>query len=363
MLLVIFTGCAGDEESRAGIPEDMVDSYRRADPASLPRPSGGFVYSIKGETITAEEIVQPLVEQFKEAAGNMSFQQFRNAARTAVERRILSEISDVLVHQQAVERTDEQIDEAINEAVQKEVRKFVMRFGGDYARAERALKDMGMNWQQFREQQKKVIMTQSYLASEMPEQKPVTPGEVQRFYENNKDRLFGSKARIRIQLIDIQPAKLEVSDPNLSRAELAEEKAEELLSQLRAGEDFTEIAREHSHGYRAGYGGKWEPVNPDSLAPPYDILAEKAIQMQVGDVEGHIFKGGHYFILKLLEKQETRYEPLSEVREQIQARLHLQRRREAIREFNRRVVEQAALSDINEFTGFCLQQLYLMCNQ
>lgn len=362
IISVIFAGCAG-ENIGSDIPEEMIDEYNPADPASLPEPSGGFVYSVGNETITAEEIVSPLVEQIGESAREMGFQQFTRRAGPVVERRILSEIANILVYQQATEQAGEQIEDALDKAVQSEVRKFVAQFGGDYSRAEQALKDMGMNWKQYRQQQKKMVMTRSYLSSEIPEQKPVTPSEVRKYYEENKERLFASKPEMKIRLIDIHPSKLEISDSDRSRIEAAKEKAAQLMAQLSAGADFAELAKEHSHGYRAVQGGEWEPVNPDSLAQPYDILGEKAKQMQPGDIKGPIYKDGHCFILKLLEKKSGRFEPLSDVRDQIRARLELQRRKEAINELNRKIVEQASLSDTSEFLKFCLQRLYLLCNE
>jgi parvulin-like peptidyl-prolyl isomerase len=362
MSLVIITGCS-EKDTRTGIPEEMIDEYEPANPADLPEPSGGFVYSIKDETITADEIVTPLAEQFGDAAKGMGFQQFTQQAGPVVERRVLSEISNILVYQQAAEQAGEQVEDALNKAVDSEVKKFVTKFGGDYARAEQALEDMGMNWKQYRRQQRKMIMTQSYLSSEIPERKPITPSEVRNYYEENKDRLFGSKPKIKIQLIDIQPAKLELSDPNRSRIEAAKEQAEQLIARLNVGADFSELAKKHSHGHRAAYGGQWETVNPDSLAEPYDILAEKTKQMQPGDIEGPVYRDGHCFVMKLLEKQNARIQPLNEVREQIRARLELQRRKEAINKINQKIVEQASLSDTDEFVKFCLQRLYLVSNE
>jgi parvulin-like peptidyl-prolyl isomerase len=359
-ILIHITGCSSESEKTV-VAEKFIDS-EGISKDSLPKPSGGFVYSVKNETVTSAEVIQPLIGEFRKTAQQQDFEQFSKGAKPYVEREVIRALTNLLVYQKAKAAAGEQIEEPLEQAVKGKVREFVVNFDGDYSRAEQALRNMGMSWKQFREHHKRMLISQSYLSSKLPEQKPVTLSEIRNYY-NKKGEDFTSQAQIKIQLIDINPMEIEITDANKSRMELAEEKALKLLSRIRAGEDFAEIAKEHSNGHRAIYGGVWDSVNPESLAAPYDALAEKAENIQIGELSDVILEGGHYFIFRVLEKQSKRVKPFNEVQQEIKAEIEAERRSKAISKLNQSILEEAALNDIDEFKDFCLRELYLQCNR
>lgn len=149
-----------------------------------------------------------------------------------------------------------------------------------------------------------------------------------------KDEFFFRRAVLRFRLIDIEPAKLEVTDPNQNRLEKAEELADELMGRLRTGEDFGELAKRYSNGHRAMFGGLWKPVEPGSLAKPYDILAGEAERIKPGQIAGPIKAGEHIFIMKLEDKQSAGFEPFEDVQSQVEAQIFFERRKKAVDEFS-----------------------------
>jgi parvulin-like peptidyl-prolyl isomerase len=100
-----------------------------------------------------------------------------------------------------------------------------------------------------------MILSQSYIANELPKPKPVTYSELISYYNKVKDERFATKAVFRFRLIDIQPAKIEAAGANQNKAEIAKELANELVRRINEGEDFGELAKEYSHGHRAMWGG------------------------------------------------------------------------------------------------------------
>jgi hypothetical protein len=330
----------------------------------LPECSGGLVLRVRDETITSDEIItEPLLEHFRVFAQNDNFQQFKERARPELEQIVARKVSDILIYQQAKKDAGEQIEEALEKAAEAEVRKFVVSFEGDYARAEQAIKQVGMDWASFKEYQKKMILTQHYIASQFPENKPVTYSELVEQYEKMKDKFFAVPAKLRFRLIDIEAAKLKVSDPNQSRQQLAKDLANELVGRIQAGEDFGELAKQYSHGHRRLFGGLWRPVQPESLAEPYDVLAGEAEKIEPGQIAGPIERGGHIFVMKLEEKQQARFEPFEAVQKQVKARIILERRKAAIDELGAKFMQQAALSSQDDFVDFCLEKIYRMSNQ
>jgi hypothetical protein len=178
-----------------------------------------------------------------------------------------------------------------------------------------------------------------------------------------KDEFFARPAMIKFRLIDIQPANLEVSNPNKDRLELAKELAYKLLERIEAGEDFGELAKQYSHGHMRELGGLWKPVQPQSLAAPYDVLAAEAQKTEAGQIAGPIETSGHVFIMKLEEKQIEGYEPFENVQQKVEEKIIFDRRNKVFNKLYSILIEQAKFGKTGEFINFCLEKIYQMSNE
>jgi parvulin-like peptidyl-prolyl isomerase len=216
----------------------------------------------------------------------------------------------------------------LEKLAETELRRFVARFEGDEARAEEALEQMGMSRQSYKEYVKMTVLVQSYRASKMPENTPVTYSELLKRYNEMKNEFFASQATIKFELLDIEVAALEVTDPNQDlgpedRQKFARELANELSRRIGAGEDFDRLAEEYSGVSLRVYK---EPVRPESLVEPYNTCAVEAEKMEPGEVSAPIETGGRIFIIKLEEKQAKGYKPLEEVQKQVEEKIIAERR-------------------------------------
>jgi parvulin-like peptidyl-prolyl isomerase len=361
-VLLLTYGCGGG--SKPKFTEEELALIPLAQREGLPEASDGFVLAVGGETITSDEIItEPLLDHFRPIAQKSSFEQFKKQARPELEQIIATRVSNILLYQQAKRDTGVDIEDALEKATEAEVRKFVAGFGGDYAKAEQALKQMGMDWRSFREYQKKMILSQDYIRRQLPEYRPITYSELVNCYNEMKEEFFAIPATITFRLIDIQIPKLEVTDPNRSQLEQARKLANELVKRLREGEDFGELAKQYSHDHRASFGGLWQPVQPTSLAKPYDILAAEADRIKPSQIAGPIEAGEHIFIMKLEEKRPKSFEPLENVQKEVEAKINFDRRKKAADEFSANLVQQVALTERDRFIDFCLEKIYRLCKQ
>jgi parvulin-like peptidyl-prolyl isomerase len=303
------------------------------------------------------------MEHFKEFAQRSSFEQFGRQARGVLEQILMARISDILLYSQAKREAGQQVDERLDKLADAEVRRFIVSFDSDYAKAEEALKKMGMDWASFKKLQKKMILSQSYISSQVPENRPFTYSELMDNYNSMKGEFFTMPAMITIRLIDIEVAKVQLGEPNESRVERARGLANELVERIKNGEDFGELAKEYSHGHRRAFGGLWKPVQPGSLAAPYDVLAAEAERIEQGEIAGPIEAGGHIFIMKLEEKQPGSAEPFEKVQSRIEAKIVFERRKKAADEFTSKLIQQAKLANKDEFIEFCVEEIYRRCNR
>lgn len=332
----------------------------------LPEASGGFVLVVGGETITSDEIIAgPLLDHFRPIAQKSGFEQFKKQARPELKQLISTRVSNILLYQEAKRKVGSgvDIDEALEKATESEVRRFIAGFNGDSAKAEQVLKQMGMDWRSFREYQKKMILSHEYVRQQLPEHRPITHSELVSCYNEMKEQFFAIPATIVFRLIDIQIPKLAVADSNRSRLIQAKELGDELVKRLNKGEDFGELAKQYSHGHAASAGGLWQPVQPQSLAKPYDVLAVEAEKIQPGQIAGPIEAGEHIFIIKLVGKSQKNFLPLEAVQKEVEAKIIFSRREKAANEFEANLVQQAKLSEMDRFVDFCVEKTYRICSR
>ncbi len=360
-VILLFGGCGASDKPR--FSKEELAKIPLAQKDGFPEATGGFVLAVGGEAITSDEIVEPLAEYFRPAAQTNDLWQFKASAGGRLKKLVLTKVTNILLYNEAKKHLGENIDEALEKAVEAEVRRFIVSFEGDYAKAERVLKEMGMNWADFKEYKKKEIINQSYIASQLPDEQPVTYGELMSRYNEMKEEIFSTPATITFRLIDIDSAKLEAAGANQGRLDKAKELAMELRLELLMGEDFADLAKKHSHGHRAVFGGLWKPLQPSSLAEPYDVLAGEAEKIELGQIAGPIEAGEHIFIMKLEEKQVTNAEPFEKVQKEIEQTIKLERRKKAVDELEAKLLRQAALSNIDAFIDFCLEEIYRINNR
>jgi peptidyl-prolyl cis-trans isomerase SurA len=250
----------------------------------------------------------------------------------------------------------------LDAAAEQELRRFVLQHGGNNAQADEALRALGMNRTTYKEYKKKQMLAQYSVSSKLPRNSPITYSEMMAAYNEMKEAVFIRPGAIEFRLIDIQMAKVELTDPNEDLITATRAVAEGLVTRICAGEDFAKLAEEYSHGHRQAFGGLWPARDPESLAEPYTILAEVAEQIEVGQIAGPIDVPGHAFIMKLEAKRGRAYKPLAEVQEQVEARIRTDRRREALLELDADIATQTNVADTEPFLDDCLARLYRTMN-
>jgi len=361
---LLIPGCGSSRrKGQSGYSRQELAHIPLTQSQQLPDASGGFVISVAGRSIDADEVISPAAVRLAPLARNNTFENFKTEAEPTIRQIALTKISNILLYQKAEKQAGEDIHEALEKAVKAEVQKFINQFGGDIAQAEAVLQEMDMSWETFRYHIRSRILSQSYLQTQLPEEKTVSHSELIELYEQVKDRLFTQPAKIQFRLIDIVISQMDVNDPNIERREKAEQLAAHIMEQFEAGADFGTLAKKYSHGYRSSQGGLWQEVQPSSLAEPYHIIAEAAEKIAPGEVSEPIGAGGHIFIIKLIKKQPTRVAGFEQVQDKLEARLRLKNKQQAIEKLSNQFLRQARLVELQEFIQFCLWKLYVINNQ
>ncbi len=365
LALLLIGGCDSGKSKLSDVELARIAVTQKIE---LVEAGGGLVLMVGGETLSSDEIIgSPMwlngvlvtpTEHFRPAAQTTDLEQFKEQARGPFEDILIDKISNMLLYQYAKRQAGGNVDEALQKAADNEYRKFVLNFAGDQAKADQELKQKGVDRTSFVERQKRDILIQWYVTSKLSDNRPVTYRELMDCYNRMKDESFAKVARITFRLIDIQPARLRMTDLNEDRRRLAKELADSLFARIQSGEDFAELARQYSHGDWREFGGLWRPVNPASLAAPYDILATQAEKMEAGEISRPIEAPGHVFIMKLEEKQSGGYELFEQVQRRVEEQVIFERRNDLFNRLKARILSQAQLGRTDKFIDFCLEKIY-----
>jgi hypothetical protein len=360
-IAILHLGCAGKKNAPA-FTEEQLETMPPAQREGLPSPSGGLVLKVNNDVLTLDDVVGATGETLGPIARQSADEsRFGAAVRPQLERFIWNRISEMVLYQQANKDLSENFNAAIDKAVEQDVSQFLGQFKGDYAEAEKALKEMGLDWNKFRKERRKLIITQFFISEQLKDDAPISHGDLLEYYNIVKDKLYSAGGKIEFRLIDIRPARLG-SDTGegetwQTRKE-AQVLAERLIERINNGEDFGELAKEYSHGHRASQGGLWNPVETGSLAEPYDVLEKQVEDMEPGEVAGPVEADGHIFIIKLENKQMRSFRSFEDVQYEIERHLLNERRRRALDRLLAKYLEQAEVGDIDTFIDLVVSKIY-----
>ena len=358
--MVLCVGCQQKKERTGKYDEEEMAAIPLAQRSDLPALSGGLSLSVDNETIKVGEIVDQIEGMLEERGASRDFELFSKQTRKGISDVVTGKVSEILLYKKARKNAPPNIDEAMEGAVESAVNRFLTNYNGNWAQAQAAIEQMGFDWQSFRDYQKKLIITQSYVSKELEEDLAVGYREMLDYYNTHREDRFEWEGVIQFRLIDIDGTKLDTADyGDVSVGAAALHLAEELLDRIADGADFGELAEEYSHGHRAMTGGLWTPVNETaSLVEPYATVVEQAWEMAVGEVQGPVQAGGRVFIIKIENKKVGGVEPFENIQETIESEILFIRRRARYEKLMANLLDQIDIANMNVFVDYCVKEAY-----
>jgi len=157
------------------------------------------------------------------------------------------------------------------------------------------------------------------VESEIASKVAVKPEAVSDFYQKNQDKFQqGPRVRASHILIGIP----QNADP--ATKQQAKAKAEALLKDLKAGQDFAATAKANSQDPgSAPNGGDLGYFEKGQMVPPFE---QAAFALKPGDMSEVVESQFGYHIIKVADKQDSRVVPLEEAKQQIEQYLTQQNR-------------------------------------
>jgi peptidyl-prolyl cis-trans isomerase SurA len=201
---------------------------------------------------------------------------------------------------------------------------------------EKAAKDQGVSFEDFKANIRNQIVTQQVMRDQVGRRIAPTPGEIQRYFEAHKQEYAQPES---VKLGEILVSTGPNPDDQQKLAE-AKAKADDIMNRLRAGGDFTQLARSFSDGTTAAQGGDLGQYKRGQLDK---VFEEKTFALKTGEYTEPIRTKQGYVILKVNEHVAGGVPQFKDVEGEVEQNYFMSKMEPAMREYLAKLRNEAAI--------------------
>jgi peptidyl-prolyl cis-trans isomerase C len=300
------TSSAGAQSAPAGA------SSQSAAPKPVPAQLPEIMARVNGETINRAEFERAVQSIEARAGGPVP-----NEQRDQVYRGVLDQLIGFKLLLQESRARKVSISDAEVEARVGEIRK---PFPSDDVFMQ-MLEERKLTLEQLRSDMRQDLAVAKLIQDEIAAKIAVKPEQTADFYAKNPDQ-FKQQERVRASHILISaPQKAD----DAAKAE-ARAKAEQVLKDVKAGQDFAALAKQHSQDPgSAQNGGDLGFFQQGQMVGPFN---DAAFSLPAGATSDLVETQFGFHIIRVIEKQPARTIPLDDVRPQVEQYLEQMNRRQ-----------------------------------
>jgi peptidyl-prolyl cis-trans isomerase SurA len=186
---------------------------------------------------------------------------------------------------------------------------------------ETAVEKDGVNYEDFKDQIRRNLLMREVMAREVGSRIILSRDDARKYYEAHKKE-FESPGMVRLGQILVSTEK--------RKPEEAEQRANEALAELKAGQRFTEVAKKYSDGLSAQQGGDVGFLKEGTLAPDIGPVVAK---LDINEFSNLIQTKYGYIILKILERYSAGIPKFEEVEPRVNEVLYDQQMQPNLRAY------------------------------
>jgi peptidyl-prolyl cis-trans isomerase SurA len=190
----------------------------------------------------------------------------------------------------------------IDEEIQSRIK---ARFG-DRRTATKTLQAQGITYEKFREQIRDQFIVEALRGKYISSEIIISPYKVEQFYLANQDK-YKLEDQVKLRMIVLKKGAAE--------SPAVRARSDEILTKLKEGADFKEMATLYSEGSQRAQGGDWGWAERSTLRKE---LADAAFALKAGENSPVVELPDACYILKVEEVKVAHVRPLKEVRDDVE---------------------------------------------
>ncbi len=200
---------------------------------------------------------------------------------------------------------------------------------------EKAAQAQGVSFEDFKQNIRNQLITQQVISQEVGRRLTITKDEEQEFYDKHKSELAQPE---QVKLSEILVSTDKGPSDEQVRLAAAKAKADDLLTQIRKGANFDDVAKKSSDGPTAAQGGDLGYFKRGTLAKQ---LEDITFGLKAGSVSDVIRTKQGFVILKVTDHQDAGIPPMNDIEPRIQDALYMQKLQPALRDYLKKLREDA----------------------
>jgi peptidyl-prolyl cis-trans isomerase SurA len=198
---------------------------------------------------------------------------------------------------------------------------------------QKAVEAQGIAWEDFKQQIRDNIVTQSVIGQEVGSHIDVAPSEIKDYYDSHKQEFE------RPEEVSLNEILIATPDPDSAeQVDAAKKKAEAIEEQLKGGANFEDLAKKDSGGPTAAEGGVLGVYKAGQLPK---VMEDATFGLKPGGVTEPIRTKQGWLILEVTKHIAAGLAPMDEVQNQIQEELGMQKMEPAVRKYLTKLRTQA----------------------
>jgi peptidyl-prolyl cis-trans isomerase C len=171
---------------------------------------------------------------------------------------------------------------------------------------------------------KKRLIVESFLKKKVESESNVSDEDLKKFYEQNKDK-FKTGEQIKASHILVK----------------TEKEAKDVLTQIKSGGNFEELAKKNSVDSSSAKGGDLGWFGKGSMVPAFE---KAALALKEGQVSEVVKSDFGFHIIKLTGKRPAGIRPLEEVKEQIKGAIMPTKQQEVFQKIKEELKKTAKIT-------------------
>ena len=188
---------------------------------------------------------------------------------------------------------------------------------------EKAAHEQGVSYEDFKANIRNGIITQEVMRDEVGRRIAITPGEAERYFETHKQDY------VRQESVHLSEILIPTGDDQQKNAD-AQAKADDVQTKLKAGADFSQLARTYSDGPTAAEGGDLGEFKRGSLAK---VLEDQVFPLKSGEFTAPIRTKQGFVILKVVDHTPGGVPAFKDVEQDVDQNYYMSKMEPAIRDY------------------------------
>ena len=267
-------------------------------------PADSVAVTVNGAPITEKELEAEIQQMAPRMPRGYLEKNKEKVRQQTLDRMIIMRLLDEKIKAAGIVVTEQDVSEQVNEITSQQ--------GMSLDGFKEMLKGRGMNFDEWKKQMQfeRRVQFQKLLDVEFADQLSITDNDANNYYSQNIKR-FETLEQVKASHILIKPDPN--ADPNETKAK-ALAKAQDLLTQVKAGADFAELAKANSDCPSSAKGGDLGFFGRGRMVPAFDKVA---FTLKIDEVSDVVETRFGYHIIKIVDRKEASTKTFAEAKDEI----------------------------------------------